>query len=408
MSDLPRRDPTKPKTEQGLYRKFNVSRTDFSDAPGRKHHGCEYFVLDVTHDPLAKPALAAYAAAAVVDYPQLAVDMHARYRLKPGSHITDWELVERVAQHMAKSIYYIEQVYEGAPMLDRGPIMRNMKRWRDRLQEAVAQRHTVETTPAPLDAPPPKFNPRPAERVHLVPRPEVTDAMVKSAQRTDENWASRTGWGAARSIRDALEAALDSMVVQTITVRQASAEPLGVEGVGVVLPPAEAQPVAWIAQCELDSLAGTPEGQRAHGLVWAKPTGQAGVPLYPAPPSAPVGVFARAARCLRRLARTADSDDAREAEAHAAKLDALAQQPAADPRETEFSAIAASAACPACGERGPCECKGYGEQPASVDEAADRAAAEIEDRYHPFVRAAGVSGIIRKHIAAQQGGSNDG
>ena len=48
--------------------------------------------------------------------------------------------------------------------------------------------------------------------------------------------------------------------------------------------------VAWIAQCELDSLVAMPEGKRAHGCVWSRPTGQAGVPLYAAPPSAPVGV----------------------------------------------------------------------------------------------------------------------
>ena len=49
---------------RGLYRKFEVLRTDGTDAPGEKHFGCDYFVLDLTHDPLAIPALRAYAFAA--------------------------------------------------------------------------------------------------------------------------------------------------------------------------------------------------------------------------------------------------------------------------------------------------------------------------------------------------------
>ncbi|WP_202844731.1 hypothetical protein [Luteimonas saliphila] len=55
------RDPDKPNTEQGLYRKFDVIRTDGSDQPGGKHEGCEYFVLDVTHDPHARAAIIGYA-----------------------------------------------------------------------------------------------------------------------------------------------------------------------------------------------------------------------------------------------------------------------------------------------------------------------------------------------------------
>ena len=63
----------------GVYRKFNVSRTDGRDQPGGDRHGAEYFVLDVTHDKFAKPALAAYAAACRNDYPALADDMVRRY-----------------------------------------------------------------------------------------------------------------------------------------------------------------------------------------------------------------------------------------------------------------------------------------------------------------------------------------
>lgn len=78
---LPEKDPTKPNSAQGLFRKFDVRRTDGSDAPGGKHDGCDYFVLDVTHDKHAKPALAAYAAAVEATHPQLAADMRAQYAL---------------------------------------------------------------------------------------------------------------------------------------------------------------------------------------------------------------------------------------------------------------------------------------------------------------------------------------
>lgn len=65
--------------QAGVYRKFNVSRTDGRDQPGGDRHGAEYFVLDVTHDRFAKPALAAYAAACRDAYPALADDMVRRY-----------------------------------------------------------------------------------------------------------------------------------------------------------------------------------------------------------------------------------------------------------------------------------------------------------------------------------------
>jgi len=58
----------------GLYNKFNVSRTDGRDAPGEKHHGAEYFVLDMA-DKFAAPALAAYAEACKHEYPVLSADL---------------------------------------------------------------------------------------------------------------------------------------------------------------------------------------------------------------------------------------------------------------------------------------------------------------------------------------------
>jgi len=81
IEPLRERDTSTPSTEQGLFRKYDVRRTDGSDAPGGKHHGCDYFVLDVSHDPAAPAALAAYAGAIKATHPQLAADMAQRYDL---------------------------------------------------------------------------------------------------------------------------------------------------------------------------------------------------------------------------------------------------------------------------------------------------------------------------------------
>lgn len=79
---LPERDHSKPAEQQGLFRKFDVRRTDGSDAtPLGKHYGCEYFVLDIRHDPHAKAALAAYADAVEATHEQLAAEMRERYAL---------------------------------------------------------------------------------------------------------------------------------------------------------------------------------------------------------------------------------------------------------------------------------------------------------------------------------------
>ncbi len=59
----------------GLYAKFRVERTDGKSASGEKHDGCEYFVLDITHDPYALPALEAYEKACRGKYPTLADDL---------------------------------------------------------------------------------------------------------------------------------------------------------------------------------------------------------------------------------------------------------------------------------------------------------------------------------------------
>lgn len=76
---LPERDRDKPSTEQGLYHKYDVYRTDGTDDVGGKHEDCDCFVLDLTHDPAAKVAMAAYAGAIRATHPQLAKDIMVRY-----------------------------------------------------------------------------------------------------------------------------------------------------------------------------------------------------------------------------------------------------------------------------------------------------------------------------------------
>ena len=66
------------KRTTGLYHKFNVRRTDGTSEPGQKHDGCEYFVLDLTHDPHAAAALRAYADSCEADYPLLARHLRAK------------------------------------------------------------------------------------------------------------------------------------------------------------------------------------------------------------------------------------------------------------------------------------------------------------------------------------------
>ena len=60
---------------KGLYNKFVVQRTDGSSEPGRKHANCEYFVIDLTHDP----SLATHVADACESTrPVLARDLRSR------------------------------------------------------------------------------------------------------------------------------------------------------------------------------------------------------------------------------------------------------------------------------------------------------------------------------------------
>ena len=76
----------RPKSERGLYGKYRVERRDGTDQPGGKHDGCAYFVLDLTHDPFAAPAIRAYASACAGTYPALAADLLSIVG-KEGHHV---------------------------------------------------------------------------------------------------------------------------------------------------------------------------------------------------------------------------------------------------------------------------------------------------------------------------------
>lgn len=66
--------------DRGLYEKYHVSRYDGADYPGCKHHGCDFFVLDLAHDEFAIPAIQAYALACAQEYPKLSVDLMRKVR----------------------------------------------------------------------------------------------------------------------------------------------------------------------------------------------------------------------------------------------------------------------------------------------------------------------------------------
>ena len=61
--------------DKGLTNKYTVYRRDNRDQQGGKHHNCRYFVLDVSHDPFAIPAILAYAEACKEKKPVLSENL---------------------------------------------------------------------------------------------------------------------------------------------------------------------------------------------------------------------------------------------------------------------------------------------------------------------------------------------
>lgn len=62
-------------SDKGLFNKYVVVRRDGESDEGKKHHECNYFVLDLDHDPHAREALAAYAKACKSSKPNLSRDL---------------------------------------------------------------------------------------------------------------------------------------------------------------------------------------------------------------------------------------------------------------------------------------------------------------------------------------------
>jgi hypothetical protein len=65
-------------TNEGPQERYEVIRKDGSSTPGGKHHGCEFWVLDLDHDKHSVPAVVAYAASCESDLPQLARDLRIK------------------------------------------------------------------------------------------------------------------------------------------------------------------------------------------------------------------------------------------------------------------------------------------------------------------------------------------
>lgn len=120
LPPLPERDTAKPAEEQGVFRKFDVRRTDGSSEPGGKHHGCEYFVLDVDHDPAAHAALAAYADAIEATHPVLAADMRSRYGLARAA--VEADRAQRVPDGWANLLDAAREVLIWTQAADRPPV----------------------------------------------------------------------------------------------------------------------------------------------------------------------------------------------------------------------------------------------------------------------------------------------
>jgi hypothetical protein len=73
--------------ERGLYEKFRIERIDGRSGPGKKHEHCDYFVLDLNHDPHAFPALEAYASSCAGEFPVLARDLMRRVRAEKAGAV---------------------------------------------------------------------------------------------------------------------------------------------------------------------------------------------------------------------------------------------------------------------------------------------------------------------------------
>lgn len=123
---LPERDASKPSEFQGLFRKFNVERVDGT------HEGCEYFVLDIDHDPCAKAALKAYAVEST--RPLLSLDMRARYSLSEVEKINSMPISYNWFRGVLRSIPTRDDLLGGqhTPYVQRDEVLGWLDEWERR------------------------------------------------------------------------------------------------------------------------------------------------------------------------------------------------------------------------------------------------------------------------------------
>ena len=102
------------KRQKGIYHKYFLSRTDGTDAPGQKHESCDYYVLDLTHDPYARPAIIAYGSACAIEFPQLSADLLAK-----AEHVPTTIVSEAAEKRQSATAGYIAGLSVAADILER-------------------------------------------------------------------------------------------------------------------------------------------------------------------------------------------------------------------------------------------------------------------------------------------------
>lgn len=110
--------------ERGIYNKYIVNRVYGGQRKGEKHHNCRYFVLDLTHDKHAIPAIFAYASSCEVDgYHELAKDLRCSVGGEPISSIDHFQregmLADAIAQRDKWRTAHSEAEYKFASAIAR-------------------------------------------------------------------------------------------------------------------------------------------------------------------------------------------------------------------------------------------------------------------------------------------------
>lgn len=112
---------------KGLIGKFTVTRNDGQSASGEKHHHCRYYVLDLDHDPHAKPALAAYAKSARADgFTALADDLDKIVELWGPSQYFETENLGATIAELKMREQSVGSGSTGAPIEPSDKLIRRM------------------------------------------------------------------------------------------------------------------------------------------------------------------------------------------------------------------------------------------------------------------------------------------